>query len=249
MEQRKTKVSNKAKLLAAVCLMALLSLGGTMAYMTDHEVMENRFTVGKVDFNLYERHWDGELPDGSYATPGNATPGNATPGNASPSNALGIEEAKDMYAGKEIAKDPAIKNNSKNDAYLRMSVRIPVAEVVTADEDGNLNNNGQPEETELFTYELNRGTGMRLLSEEPEVDGDYHIYRYIYTGGGWEEIPLPAGQDIPPLFDSVTFANVVGGQIDGDTEFIRVDFQAIQSGGFDGPEEAWTAYENQKGKR
>ena len=128
----KKKMKQKIKILAAICLIAILSLGGTLAYMTDYEAAENKFTVGKVDFNLYETNWDGELPDGSYASSSNATP----------SDALGINEAKDMYAGKEIPKDPAIKNNSKNDAYLRMTVTIPVARVVTADEDGNLNYGG-----------------------------------------------------------------------------------------------------------
>ena len=32
---------------------------------------------------------------------------------------------------------------------------------------------------------------------------------------------------------------------DIDTEFIHVDFKAIQAGGFDSPEEAWAAYQNQ----
>ena len=67
----------------------------------------------------------------------------------------------------------------------------------------------------------------------------------MYTGGGYQEIPVPAGHDIPPLFYTVTFANVVGGQIDENTEFIHVDFKAIQSGGFNGPEDAWRAYDNQ----
>lgn len=151
-----------------------------------------------------------------------------------------------MYAGKVINKNPAIKNNSKNDAYLRMTVRIPVANVVTADIYGNVLNGGQAVETELFTYQANyESTGMRLLSWDPIVEPGYHIYEYIYTGGGDEEIPLPAGQDISPLFDTVTFANVVGGQIDENTEFIFVDFKAIQSGGFNSPQEAWNAYENQ----
>ena len=34
--------------------------------------------------------------------------------------------AENMYAGKVINKNPAIKNNSKNDAYLRMTVSIPL---------------------------------------------------------------------------------------------------------------------------
>ncbi len=238
MEKSKKTFKNRAKLLAAICLLALLSLGGTMAYMTDHESAENKFTVGKVDFNLYERNWDGELPDGTYATSSDATP----------SDALGIEQAKDMYAGKEITKDPAIKNNSKNDAYLRMTVKIPVATVSTADRDGNLINGGLPQKTELFTYQLNPDSGMRLVSPQPSVENGYHIYEYMYTGNGYSEIPVPAGHDIPPLFYSVLFANIVDGEISENTEFIYVDFKAIQSGGFNGPEDAWAAYANQSGQ-
>lgn len=242
---QKSRFSNRAKILASICLLALLSLGGTMAYMTDHEAAHNKFTVGKVDFNLYENAWDAELPDGTYATPSDATGSNATSSNATGSNALGIKQAEDMYAGKVINKNPAIKNNSKNDAYLRMTVKIPVANVVTADVYGNILNNGQAVETELFDYQLNYDSGMRLLSPYPTIEPGYHIYEYIYTGGGQDEIPLPAGQDISPLFDTVTFANVVGGQIDEHTEFIYVDFKAIQSGGFNGPWDAWEAYNNQ----
>lgn len=235
METSRKRSNSRIKLAAAACLLAFLSLGGTLAYMTDSESASNRFTVGKVDFNLYETSWDGELPDGTYATSSNATP----------SDALGIRQAEDMYAGKEIPKDPAIKNNSKNDAYVRMTVKIPVAYVTTADEDGNLTNGGQPRDTELFTYDLNPDCGMKLTPGQPTVEGGSHVYEYMYTGGGWKEIPVPAGQDIPPLFDSVSFANVVGGQIDENTEFIYVDFKAIQSGGFDSPEEAWAAYDHQ----
>ena len=240
MERSKTTFQNRAKLLAAICLLALLSLGGTMAYMTDHESAENRFTVGKVDFNLYERNWDGERPDGTYATSSNATSSNATS-----SNALGMEQAENMYAGMEINKDPAIKNNSKNDAYLRMTVKVPVATVSTADRDGNLVDGGIQKETELFSYELNPYCGLKPVSYWPTVENGFHVYEYMYTGDGYHEIPVPAGHNIPPLFHTVTFANVVDGEINEETEFIYVDFKAIQSGGFDTPEDAWRAYDNQ----
>ena len=236
MERSKTTFQNRA----AICLLALLSLGGTMAYMTDHESAENRFTVGKVDFNLYERNWDGERPDGTYATSSNATSSNATS-----SNALGMEQAENMYAGMEINKDPAIKNNSKNDAYLRMTVKVPVATVSTADRDGNLVDGGIQKETELFSYELNPYCGMKPVSYWPTVENGFHVYEYMYTGDGYHEIPVPAGHNIPPLFHTVTFANVVDGEINEETEFIYVDFKAIQSGGFDTPEDAWRAYDNQ----
>lgn len=228
MEKKQTR---KKKLLAAIALIAILSISGILAYMTDHETANNLFTVGKVDFNLYESAWDGELPDGTYL--------------ATDSNALGISQAEDIYAGKTIPKNPAIKNNSKNDAYLRMTVKIPVDSVIIADDDGFLENDGELLETELFSYQLNEDSGMRLLPGQPTVKDGYNVYEYMYTGGGWGEIPVPAGHDIPPLFDSVTFANIVGGQLEDSVEFIDVDFKAIQSGGFDSPEEAWRAYENQ----
>ncbi len=235
MIMKNKKSRNKIKLLAALCLFALLSLGATLAYMTDYEAAENRFTVGSVDFNLYEHAWDGELPDGGYATASNATA----------SNALGKNQAANMYAGKEIPKDPAIKNNSKNDAYLRMTVKIPVAYVITAAQDGTLNHDGLAAETELFSYELNPYSGMSLLSPDPVEEDGYHIYEYIYTGGGSQEIPVPAGHDIPPLFYTVSFANVVGGQLEDEIQFIYVDFKAIQSGGFADAQEAWEAYDHQ----
>jgi len=241
------KISNRVKILVAVGVMAVLSVGGIRAYMTDHDVAANEFTIGSVDFNLYETSWDGELPDGTHI---------ATAGNA-----LGKNQAENLYSGQVIPKDPAIKNNSKNDAYVRMEVKIPVAEVITADEEGNLLNNGLPTETELFSYEENPGTGMRRVSDSPAIEiatpSDvgiatpsearrvYHVYEYEYTGGGDIEIPLPTGQDIPPLFYQVTFANIVDGHVDEETEFIHVGFKAIQAGGFNSPEEAWAAYARQ----
>ena len=236
MEKKQTR---KKKLLAAIALIAILSISGILAYMTDHETANNLFTVGKVDFNLYESAWDGELPDGTYL--------------ATDSNALGISQAEDIYAGKTIPKNPAIKNNSKNDAYLRIRVRIPAAVSATADASGRPVNGGIPTETELFTYRENPGTGMRRVSQLPQVEvytdsnaqQIYHIYEYQYTGGGSREIPLPAGQDIPALFDEVVFANIIGDQLDGAVECIQVDFRAIQSGGFESPEAAWSAYERQ----
>ena len=94
---------------------------------------------------------------------------------------------------------------------------------------------------------------MRRVSQLPQVEvytdsnaqQIYHIYEYQYTGGGSREIPLPAGQDIPALFDEVVFANIIGDQLDGAVECIQVDFRAIQSGGFESPEAAWSAYERQ----
>lgn len=51
---------NKKKLittLGALSLAAVLSIGGTVAYLTDKEAVTNIFTIGNVDIDLTEEHW------------------------------------------------------------------------------------------------------------------------------------------------------------------------------------------------
>lgn len=192
MKKLKESAKNRLKIMAAVGLIVALGLGGTLAYMTDYEQKNNRFTVGSVDFNLYERNWDGELPDGTYATSADASSSDASSSDASYSNALGIEQAEDMYAGKVIRKDPAIKNNSKNDAYVRMSVKIPVATISTADRYGNLINGGVPTATELFSYDLNADSGMRhcITGQKKKTDIIF-MNTFILAEAGMRFLYLP----------------------------------------------------------
>lgn len=55
-----------------VCLIAVVAIGGTLAYFTDNEEKVNTFTMGKVDITLTESKW--EAPDNTY--PGIAYPKN-----------------------------------------------------------------------------------------------------------------------------------------------------------------------------
>lgn len=58
---KKRKENNKKSVvitLAALCLLGALSIGGTMAYLTDTDTKTNTFTYGKVDIELNEDHWD-----------------------------------------------------------------------------------------------------------------------------------------------------------------------------------------------
>ncbi len=50
-------------------LLAALTVGGTMAYMTDKENKVNTFTVGTLDIGLEEKNWDPET-DGEDVVPG-----------------------------------------------------------------------------------------------------------------------------------------------------------------------------------
>ncbi len=78
----------------AVALAATAVIGGTLAYFTDTEEKENIFTVGNVEIELTEPNWD----------------------------ASGEEEAKTVYPGEPLAKDPTVENTGANPCFVRVSV-------------------------------------------------------------------------------------------------------------------------------
>ena len=152
-------------------------------------------------------------------------------------------KTNDIVPTEVIAKDPQIENVGKNDAYVYMDVSIPIAKVITTDADGNRQNGGVAKDTELFT--MNNVSKKWTLMYSRRVDNNM-VYVYSYN-----EILAP-GKTTDPLFTSVTFANVVEGQIDEEQFDVPVNFYAIQAlntgDGTSVPEQAadaWQKYVNQ----
>ena len=143
-----------------------------MAYLTDKDEISNQFTVGRVEIEGKEPNY---TPD----------PGGKT---------------EDIIPTEEIAKDPQITNTGKNDAYVYMDVSIPIAKVITVDEQGKRQNGGVAKETELFA--MNQLSNRWTLMYQKRVDNSM-VYTYSYN-----EILAPEKTTVP-LFESVTFANVV----------------------------------------
>ena len=88
---------NKRKILllaAALVMVAVLGIGGTLAYFTDDEHAKNTFTVGNVDIDLDEPKWE----------------------------ETGKVEAEDVYPGEALAKDPTITNVGANPCFVRVAV-------------------------------------------------------------------------------------------------------------------------------
>ena len=72
------------------------------------------------------------------------------------SNNNGIPDyAENVVPNAIIEKDPQVKNVGKNDAYVFLKVTVPAKNVITAQENGTLENNGQAQATQLFTYTPN----------------------------------------------------------------------------------------------
>ena len=109
------------------------------------------------------------------------------------------EEQTKIEPGKDVKKDPQIKNTGVNDAFVYLEVSIPMAEVEAASEDGT--RLGKREQ-ELFSFQT--PTNWTKLSSKKT--GDNQVYVYAYN-----EVLKPE-QTTNTLFDSVKFLNIIEGQ-------------------------------------
>ena len=79
----------------SACMVAILAVGGTLAYFTDvSDVKRNVFTVGDVEIELTEPNWEAE----------------------------GKEEAEDVYPGEALKKDPTVENTGTNPCFVRVGI-------------------------------------------------------------------------------------------------------------------------------
>ena len=108
---------NKKRIAAlmAVCgLIGAIGTGATLAYYTDEETHTNTFTVGKVEVDGLEEHWD--------TTDEN---GNGIP-----------DKSEHTVPNQEIPKDPQVKNTGINDAIVFIKLTFPVMYITLVSDDG-----------------------------------------------------------------------------------------------------------------
>ena len=115
-----------------------------------------------------------------------------------------------------IRKDPFVKNLGVNDAFVYLEVSVPVRKVITAAQDGTRNALAR---TELFSYAKNKDWTQL---ERKEV-GQNMVYTYTYNH------ILKPGEKTTTLFDTITFANIIEGQLDTQQLDMPVRAYAIQS--------------------
>ena len=145
------------------------------------------------------------------------------------------EENDNLVPAQEINKDPQITNKGSNDAYVYLEVSVPVRSLITADASGNRIDRAP---IELFSFQADKNW---TLMESFEKDSN-KVYIYSYN-----EI-LPPEKKTSALFQKMNFANVVEGQIDGQTFEVPVRGYAIQTANTGGdkesvPEQAKNAFE------
>lgn len=100
---------NKRKILVAamaLCMVAILAVGGSLAYLTDTDAAKNVFTTGNVAIELIENFGDNK-PE---------TPEKLVPATGSAQNGT-LENG--------VTKEVSVKNIGSEEAYVRVHIAIP----------------------------------------------------------------------------------------------------------------------------
>ncbi len=208
----KTYIINRKKLIIAVitaillCL-AVLLITGINAYMTDMENEANIFTIGEIMIDTLEPNY----------------PGNGT------------DATEDLIPLQEVRKDPCLKNTGKNRAIAFQQIDIPMADVITADDDGT---RFPQANVEVFGFRTMDGdynshhskwveiSETYLNDENEEVTAEIaDKVRRIY---GYNTV-IEEDEITDPVFDVVMMSNIVEGYVDNSVSGILVTTYAIQA--------------------
>ena len=126
------------------------------------------------------------------------------------------EDNTDLVPTQVIRKDPYVSKKGVNEALVYLEVSVPVRNVITAAKDGTRNALAK---TELFSFTKNKDWTQL---ERTEV-GQNMVYTYAYNH------ILKPGTKTTALFDTVTFANIIEGQLDTQQIDMPVRAYAIQA--------------------
>ena len=267
-------MKKKSILMAAIAVMlvAVLVVGGTLAYFTDAKSADNVFTVGNVKIDLIESTYhregndnsgDKDIPDPTHTASGMqyVTDGHKAFTNdeikadaAKYANYIGTK-GEGMVPGRNVAKCPYVINNGDNAAYIRIRVMVPSAannDYVAVKDGGVITN--QWCSTSMISGEFKAATGDRTPAIELGAYTDANGVKYdVYTFVRNE--PLAAGAmtewnvwnfiGIDKTANTADIQKAVeAGAIAADgTLHVLVQADAIQAEGFANAAAAFTAFD------
>ena len=213
MKARKILVS-----LAALALVAAISIGGTIAYLTSTDEVVNTFTVGNVAIKLDEAKAN---TDGSLVPNADRVKAN---------------DYK-LLPGHTYNKDPMVTVlKDSEDCYVKMTVTFTKANELDA-----IFAPTGAELTSIFNgYDAANWTYKGNTKNTTDNTRTYEFWYKEAVGAPTADVALDA------LFDSITVPGTITNEqlatIAGMT--ITVNAYAIQADGFATADAAWTAYNN-----
>jgi len=127
---------NKKKLMALcliVCLLAIAVVGGSLAYFTDKDAVENTFTTGNVAIDLTEAVVE-KVEDKNVDNYGDLVPVDAVNQrkDVNDDSMADVYDYGKLYPGQNIYKDPTIENTGDELAYV-------AAKIIVTDGAGDIN--------------------------------------------------------------------------------------------------------------
>lgn len=111
------------------------------------------------------------------------------------------QEHDKIQPSEEMKKDPTVTNVGANTAYTFIEVSIPIKNVTTVQPDGTRNAKAQ---TEMFSFTADKN--WTKLSNK-QIGSDM-VYLYVYNN------PIAAKEKTTPLFNTITMANIIEGELD-----------------------------------
>lgn len=205
------KKRRAAALIAACGLIGAVGTGATLAYFTDEETHTNTFTIGKVEIDGLEQHWDTTDNDRDGVP----------------------DKSENMVPNQEVSKDPQIKNTGINDAIVFVKLTVPVKNVTLVSDDGT---KSAKKSQEVFWFKDAADTvsshvnnfdpnWIHLTREDTGTNlaGSSRSYVFGYN------TKIAKDQVTTPLFDKIQVKNIIEGEIaENEAQNIIVDYYAIQ---------------------
>lgn len=217
-------MKKKSILMAAIAVMlvAVLVVGGTLAYFTDTKSATNTFTMGNVKITLDET--DVKNPEGR------TTKGNTY----------------DVYPGQTVTKDPVVHNTGKNAAYIRATVNVSnwmnLVAAYYPDFKETFPNDGYKAALNLLVGELGKGWSVvEVVKGDTFTIGQFDA-KFILKYDG----KLAADESTTAMFQTVTIPAGIDNANADSLSSVKVVAQAIQADGFDTWDDAFAAFDAQK---
>ena len=219
-------MKKKSILMAAIAVMlvAVLVVGGTLAYFTDTKSATNTFTMGNVKITLDET--DVNNPDARTAN------GNTY----------------NVYPGQTVKKDPIVHNTGKNAAYIRATVNVSdwmnLVAAYYPDFKETFPNDGYKAALNLLVGELGKGwsvVGVEAGDVFSYADGQFDA-KFILKYDG----TLAAGAETTAMFQNVNVPAGLDNASASSFSSVKVVAQAVQADGFASWNDAFAAFDAQK---
>ena len=248
-------------IIALVVLVAVASVLGTLAYLTDTKTATNTFTVGNVKIELLESSLHREnagVANGQTSTSelwsnvdkeGSGNTSKYKAGDTFYTDAQIETNAQEykcenvkLNPGQSYHKMPYVKNTGANDAYIRIRVMFP------ADLDTAILNSSMYTTTAIKSGEFTFAYDSSGTVEREGIK--YNVYTFTRVDplkageltywNVWGTVHMDAGVTNEKL------ANLFGaGKTYADGTFpVLVEADAIQADGFANAGEAWKAFDN-----